>query len=67
MNNTMDLSTSAQLDRLSAFLDGELSESEFDAVLDSLDAHCCAELKRYQIISDVMRDSSLAIRTSDLF
>lgn len=67
MNNTMDLSTSAQLDRLSAFLDGELSESEFDAVLDSLDAHCCAELKRYQIISDVMRDSSLAISTSDLF
>ena len=31
MSNTNDLSTSAQLDRLSAFLDGELSESEFEA------------------------------------
>lgn len=67
MNNTMDLSTSDQLDRLSAFLDGELSESEFDSVLDSLDDSCCAELKSYQVIGDVMRDSSLAISTSDLF
>ena len=61
MNNTMDLSTSDQLDRLSAFCDGELSESELNFVLDSLDERCCAENKSYQIIGDVMRDSSLAI------
>lgn len=67
MNNTNDLSTSEQLDRLSAFLDGELSESELEAVLDDLDGPCCAQLKSYQIIGDVMRDSSLAISTSDLF
>lgn len=67
MNNIMDLSVSDQLDRLSAFLDGELSESEFEAVLDCLDGDCCAELKSYQIIGDVMRDSSLAVSTSDLF
>ncbi|CAM5200087.1 sigma-E factor negative regulatory protein [Oligella ureolytica] len=67
MNNTMDLSTSDQLDRLSAFCDGELSESELNFVLDSLDERCCAEIKSYQIIGDVMRDSSLAISTSDLF
>lgn len=67
MNNTNDLSTSEQLDRLSAFLDGELSESEFEAVLDDLDGPCCAQLRSYQIIGDVMRDSSLAISTSDLF
>ncbi|MDO5667782.1 MAG: RseA family anti-sigma factor [Alcaligenaceae bacterium] len=70
MNNTKNLSNSnqlEQLDRLSAFLDGELSESEFDSVLDCLDDEHCAELKRYQLISDVMRDSSLAISTTDLF
>lgn len=70
MNNTKDLTNSNQLerlDRLSAFLDGELSESELEAVLDCLDDQHCAEIKRYQLISDVMRDSSLAISTSDLF
>ncbi len=67
MSNINDLSTSDQLDRLSAFLDGELSESEFEAVLDDLDGPCCVQLRSYQIIGDVIRDSSLAIRTSDLF
>lgn len=70
MNNTKNLSNSDQLERadhLSAFLDGELSESELEAVLDSLDDDQCANLKRYQLISDVMRDSSLAISPSDLF
>ncbi|NLA88727.1 MAG: sigma-E factor negative regulatory protein [Alcaligenaceae bacterium] len=70
MNNTRDLSTSNQLERLerlSAFLDGELSDSEFEAVLDCLDDEHCIELKRFQLISDVLRDDSLAISTSDLF
>lgn len=70
MNNTKDFSNSNQmerLDRLSAFLDGELSDAELEDVLDCLDDEQCAELKRYQLISDMMRDSSLAISTSDLF
>lgn len=67
MKNTIDLSTTEKLDRLSAMLDGELSESEFDAVLDCLDDDCCSQFKRYQLIGDVMRDNSLAIATSDLF
>lgn len=70
MNNTMDLSAAKHIDqaeRLSAFLDGELSLAELDALLDAMDDGQCAELKRYHLISDVMRDGSLAIRTSDLF
>jgi negative regulator of sigma E activity len=67
MNNTMDLSTSEQLDRLSAFVDGELSDSEVEALLDCLDDEQCADLKSYQLIGDIMRDSSLAISPSDLF
>lgn len=70
MSTTIDLSAAKHLDqaeRLSAFLDGELSDAELSALLDGMDDSHYAELKRYHLISDVMRDGSLAIRSSERF
>lgn len=67
MSHSKSLSRAEQLERLSALIDGELTPDEASIEQLDLDEVCCAELKCYHLIGDVMRDSQLALSPSDLF